>query len=355
LTGRPREAKLTANCLFSSGAGGPPAAPRSRENIPMARCRIVCRVRPGHFGSTWACEGFTLVELLVVVAIIGSLVGLLLPAVQMAREAGRRTSCGNNLKQVGLGIANYEQARKVYPSGRDARDQTGVSWAFRLLPYLEQQQIYSAFDKTARVDDDKNSVAMRSPVATFYCASRRGPTADRNFDNNDQPPLKKACAAGGDYAANAGSYYNYYVAANTRLDPKQAGPIFTLSAVQPRQVSDGLSRTFAVGERHIPPTTDSASPDMVQHDQGDTAFFAGDTPQTLFRDTYRGIADGSTDRSSRKYGSLHPGVTNFAFLDGHVEAIEIGADRDVLRWYCTIGDGNDPTAPADGGDTTLDP
>ena len=300
-------------------------------------------------------HGFTLVELLVVVAIIGTLIGLLLPAVQSAREAGRRLSCGNNLKQVGLGIGSYEVARKVYPSGRDARDPTGVSWAFRLLPYVEQLQIYTAFNKTARVDDDTNSVAMRSPVATFYCPSRRAPAADRNFDNNDQPPLKKGIAAGGDYAANAGSYYNYFIAANSVLDPKQAGPIFTFSAVQSRQVTDGLSRTFAGGERHIPQTTESASPDMVQHDQGDTAFFAGDTPQTLFRDTYRGLADGVADRSNRKYGSMHSMVTNFVFLDGHVEAIENGTDRDVLRWYCTIGDGNDPTAPTDGGDTTLDP
>ncbi len=118
-------------------------------------------------------HGFTLVELLVVIAIIGTLVGLLLPAVQAAREAGRRMTCTNNLKQVGLGIVNYEQARKIYPSGRDVRNQYGVSWAFRLLPYVEQSQIYAAYDKTASVDDDRNSVAMRTAVATFFCPSRR--------------------------------------------------------------------------------------------------------------------------------------------------------------------------------------
>ena len=139
-------------------------------------CASRMRLRSRSVGSCIR-HGFTLVELLVVVAIIGTLVGLLLPAVQSAREAGRRLSCGNNLKQVGLGIVSYEVARKVYPSGRDARDPTGVSWAFRLLPYVEQSQIYTAFNKTARVDDDINSVAMRSPVATFYCPSRRAPAA----------------------------------------------------------------------------------------------------------------------------------------------------------------------------------
>ena len=310
--------------------------------------------RSMHAPRPRATDGFTLVELLVVIAIIGTLVGLLLPAVQTAREAGRRLSCSNNLKQLGLGIANYEQARKIFPSGRDTKDPYGVSWAFRLLPYVEQSQIYAAYDKTARVDDDKNSTAMRTPVATFFCASRRSPAADRNFDNNDQPPLKKGVAAGGDYAANAGSYYNFGVS-GTPFDPKQSGPIYSYSAVQARQVSDGLSKTFAGGERHIPKTTQSASPDMVQHDQGDTAMFAADTPLTLFRDTVRGIADGPDDRNPRKYGSMHPAVTNFVFLDGHVEAIENGTDLTVLRWYCTVGDGNDPTAPPDDTDSTLDP
>jgi len=299
-------------------------------------------------------QGFTLVELLVVIAIIGTLVGLLLPAVQTAREAGRRMSCANNLKQLGLGIVNYEHARKTYPSGRDTKNQYGVSWAFRLLPYVEQTQIYASYDKNARVDEDANSVAMRTPVSTFFCASRRSPAADRNFDNNDQPPLKTGVAAGGDYAANAGSYYNYGVS-GTAFDPKQSGPIYTYSAVQSRQVTDGLSKTFAGGERHIPKTTQSSSPDMVQHDQGDTAIFAADTPLTIFRDTARGIADGPKDLNPRKYGSMHPAVTNFVFLDGHVEAIDNATDATLLRWYCTVGDGNDPTAPQDYTDSTQDP
>jgi prepilin-type N-terminal cleavage/methylation domain-containing protein/prepilin-type processing-associated H-X9-DG protein len=277
-------------------------------------------------------SGFTLVELLVVIAIIGTLVGLLLPAVQAARESARRMSCSNNLKQVGLGIVNYEQARKVFPSGRDTKNQYGVSWAFRLLPYAEQTQIFNAYDKTARVDDVKNSTAMRTPVSTFYCPSRRSPLADRNFDNDDQPPQVLSAAAGGDYAANAGSYFNYSVASGSTFDPKQGGPIHTYSSVKPQQVTDGLSKTFAGGERHIPKTTQSASADMVQHDQGDTAMFASDTPLTLFRDTVRGIADGPDDRNPRKYGSMHSLITNFLFLDGHVEAIDNGTDLTVLRW-----------------------
>lgn len=294
-------------------------------------------------------------ELLVVIAIIGTLVGLLLPAVQSAREAARRMSCSNNMKQVGLAIVGYEQARKSYPQGRNLREQTGISWGFLLLPYLEQTAIYNAYDKTARADDDKNIVAMRTPVSNFFCPSRRPPAADRNFDNNDAPPVVKGAAAGGDYAANAGTYYNYHWESDApTFDPKLGGPMHTYSRVQSRQVTDGLSKTFAMGEKHIPKTT-SGSADMMQHDQGDTAFFAADTPLTIFRDTARGIADGPSDLNPRKYGSLHPGVTNFVFLDGHVEPITSDTDTTVLRWYCTVGDGNDPTAPTDPGNSTLDP
>ncbi len=97
--------------------------------------------------------GFTLVELLVVIAIIGILVGLLLPAVQQAREAARRMQCSNNLKQLGLANLNYESTHKKFPIGFLDVRQTGNplkdggwSWATALLPYIEQSAIYNRFD-----------------------------------------------------------------------------------------------------------------------------------------------------------------------------------------------------------------
>lgn len=314
-------------------------------------------------------KGFTLVELLVVIAIIGVLIGLLLPAVQSAREAGRRMSCTNNLKQVGLAIANHEGVQKVFPKGRDSRTPGGVpegnpprlreaySWAFRILPFMEQQSIFDAYVPEKKVYEPENSRAMRTPVAGYYCPSRRAPASDRNFDNNNGTPPSEGIgvAAGGDYAANAGAYYSYAspdtsdgsVASDPRNVALYAGPIHTFSRIKAAQVSDGLSKTFAVGERHIPPPQADWSPDMVHYLQGDTAFFAADTPTTQFRDTLRGIASAPDDTSSRKFGSRHPGITNFVFLDGHVEAIANETDSDVLRWYCTIADGNDPTRPPD--------
>ena len=150
-------------------------------------------------------SGFTLIELLVVIAIIGVLVGLLLPAVQQAREAARRLSCVNHLKQIGLAVSLHADTQKHFPSGRKTRDPYDVSWAFRLLPFLEQTQIFDARnpDTTVPCWDPSNSTAFRTPVDTFYCPSRRSPAADRNFDNNNQPPVASGIgvAAGGDYVA----------------------------------------------------------------------------------------------------------------------------------------------------------
>ncbi|MBD14236.1 MAG: hypothetical protein CMJ72_03605, partial [Planctomycetaceae bacterium] len=87
--------------------------------------------------------GFTLVELLVVIAIIGVLIALLLPAVQAAREAARRSQCSNNLKQIGLGLLNYESARGHFPPGQykpeNVNEKSAYSWSVWHLPYIEQQ------------------------------------------------------------------------------------------------------------------------------------------------------------------------------------------------------------------------
>jgi len=269
--------------------------------------------------------------------------------VQSAREAARRTQCAANLRQVGLAILAHETGRRLYPTGRTSRHDDSYSWSFRLLPYLEEPAIFAAWVPGKPVYDDRNARAMRSPVAAFYCPSRRGPAADRNFDDQDRPPPVLAAAAGGDVAANAGSWYGY-APAGGRPDPKRAGPIFTYSRVRSGDVIDGMSKTFVVGERHIPPVNPAWPPEMVHRRQGDTAFFASDTPNVVFRDVGRGLAGGPDDPSDRGFGSRHPDVVQFVFLDGHVEPIGVDTAREILLRYALIGDGVDPTAGTEDGD-----
>jgi prepilin-type N-terminal cleavage/methylation domain-containing protein/prepilin-type processing-associated H-X9-DG protein len=301
-------------------------------------------------------RGFTLVELLVVIAIIGSLIALLLPAIQAAREAARRTSCVSNLKQIGLAVQTHHDSLKHYPTGRTRFDQYGVSWAYMLLPYLEMNTVYQSYNKTARVDDAKNSPAMRTPIEVYACPSRRTAAADRDFDNNDTPPVVRAAAALGDYAACAGIDYmngtlqssnsaDNGIKMDTRPELNESGAIFSFSKTQERFVTDGLSNTICIGEKHKPQTPANANPDMLHYAQGDNAFLAGDSPRTIFAGTGQGIATGPDDGAATKFGSEHNGLTHFQFLDGHVRGIKNDVDFQVLNWLGAIGD--DQVIPED--------
>src|SRR5689334_3443079 len=130
--------------------------------------------------------GFTLVELLVVIAIIGILVVLLLPAIQSAREAARRTQCVNNLKQIGVAILNYETTKRSFPFGRwnvtnDTSKHTvpdrpiqksnDQSWQVVALPYAEEQSIASQYDLRKAWFDAANRTAISAPLAIFICPS----------------------------------------------------------------------------------------------------------------------------------------------------------------------------------------
>jgi prepilin-type N-terminal cleavage/methylation domain-containing protein/prepilin-type processing-associated H-X9-DG protein len=309
-------------------------------------------------------SGFTLVELLVVIAIIGVLVALLLPAIQAARESARRNQCVNNLKQIGLALQSRHDAKKLFPSGRvglpvAATDsgvtEFGVSWAFELLPYLEQNNLYMALIKNVRVDDLRNALAMRTPVDMFYCPSRRQPAADRNFDNNDKPPLPESTnvAAGGDYAGNAGLKFNFgYDNPNGEPPGVEGGALYTFSRNSMKNVSDGTSQSLAVGERYIPSEDEvrQAHPNfdevMMHYYQGDTAFFSGDRAETVQRGTECGMAHGQAPPNTacgitnlnEQFGSEHGSTNNFVFLDGHVQAIANEVDPIMLQRVSTISD-----------------
>jgi prepilin-type N-terminal cleavage/methylation domain-containing protein len=270
-------------------------------------------------------HGFTLVELLVVIAIIGILVALLLPAIQAAREAARRTQCTSQLREIGLAIQNFHDAKRHFPTGRNSPDQFGVSWAYYILPQLEEQALYDAYVAAERVDSDLNAPAMRSPIAVYACPSRRRPAADRDFDNNGAAPLVRAAAVLGDYAGNAGLEEDMGMEGNDfadgRINLTLAGPIYSGSKINARQVTDGLSKTLAVGERHIPPEQSDWDEQLIHLEQGDNCFLAADSLMTVLRGAEDGLADGPDDDDQDVFGGPHPGVTLFVFLDGHAESL----------------------------------
>jgi prepilin-type N-terminal cleavage/methylation domain-containing protein/prepilin-type processing-associated H-X9-DG protein len=278
-------------------------------------------------------RAFTLVELLVVIAIIGVLVALLLPAIQAAREAARRSQCSNNLKQLGLAVQMHHDAKQAYPTGRNASDTRSVSWAYYSLPYLEQNTMFRAYRKELEVFDDLNSQTFRTPVPTFFCPSRRGPAADRDFDNNDAPTTKPGVAAGGDYAANAGESMG---AEGDAYDPTETGPIFTRSRINARHVTDGTSNTFCLGEKYITELVEEdetpPEPGREHAYRGDSSIFAGDSRETVLRGTdERFPSSVPDDDDNERFGSEHNQQAHFAFLDGSVRVISYSIDEGVYE------------------------
>jgi len=196
-------------------------------------------------------RGFTLIELLVVIAIIAVLVALLLPAVQQAREAARRSSCKNNLKQIGLALHNYHDTHTALPPGYvvqiDFRSSWG--WSSYLLPFLDQAPLYQQLDvgsqplATALTNANLLDL-MQKPISGFRCPSDTSPEVNNEHTLRDVNDVEQEVASSNYLGVHDGDYWS-----NVTGEQHQ-GTFFANTNRSFRDYTDGLSNTIVVGERN---------------------------------------------------------------------------------------------------------
>lgn len=208
--------------------------------------------------------GFTLVELLVVIAIIGTLIGLLLPAIQSARESARRSQCQSNFKQITLGLLLYEASRKTFPpamkveAGSDAGNFNGATrrenWVVAILPFVEEQPLFDAYDRSKSPSDAGNALVRGTMLSVMMCPTDSFNRQSFMGSQGTQSALFGNGWARGNYAANASLWYcgrNDWYSGSTDAgwnDSTRRGVMGINRSVPPRQITDGLSKTCLLGE-----------------------------------------------------------------------------------------------------------
>ncbi|EAQ82258.1 DUF1559 domain-containing protein [Blastopirellula marina] len=320
-------------------------------------------------------SGFTLVELLVVIAIIGVLIALLLPAVQQAREAARRMSCQNNLKQIGLGLHNYHDTYKSFPigsrhsSGSLADPGFGVSWWLGMLPFIEQGNLS---DQLTVVGNHPGSLSSGGGGA-YDGHSVNGPIVnDREITAMICPssPLQAVRSSGYSYTITCPQYTGISGAANDMLGfsansatrewvgyqsgvASIGGMLTPLKAVKMRDATDGLSNTIIVGEQSdfVADTSGNKTATINNH-QGfmcginKTAF--GFSERTFNTTTIMYPINGSTlaltgvknnDGLNNGIFSAHPGGAQVAVSDGSVRFLSENLNLTTLKLLATRDDG----------------
>ncbi|MDO4584324.1 MAG: DUF1559 domain-containing protein [Planctomycetia bacterium] len=318
-------------------------------------------------------KAFTLVELLVVIAIIGMLVGLLLPAVQQAREAARQMQCNNHLRQQALACLNHESTQRALPSSGwvwpwegdpdlGFRYQCG-SWAYSLLPFLEQQALWGlGQDGIWEINDTQKEGAterMRQPVSTFYCPSRR-PAIAYPLNNATSANCNRSevtLSSKNDYAANSGDTYNVWYGDYSTIRSEynndrtpatyETGTIYPRSFVPLSEIRDGTSNTYLIGEKFL-----RADKYTDGREDGDdhTAWTGADNDrlrkcQYTSTGQYRPLQDRIGLSNTLVFGSSHSGSFGMALCDGSVHRITYAIDPLVHSYLGKKADGNVATLP----------
>jgi prepilin-type N-terminal cleavage/methylation domain-containing protein len=313
-------------------------------------------------------SGFTLVELLVVITIIGILIALLLPAVQAAREAARMMQCKNNLKQLALGCVNHEAASGRYPTGGWGWHWTGDpdmgndwlqpgGWVYNVLPYIEQPDLHDVGIGVGVWNSPAKKDANMQRFATSFnginCPTRRKSLAIPRSGGwdvyNCSAPLALTRS---DYAANGGDVWTEInIGYVTIGDPKDApaarnifgkmakdtsGIMFAGSEIKPTDVTDGTSNTYLLGEKYV-----SADHYEDGQDIGDNegALIGDDRDITRWGGpSYPPSPDTPGSSSDLIFGSAHATGFNMALCDGAVQTMSYQIDLQTHAWLCNRHD-----------------
>lgn len=321
---------------------------------------------------------FTLVELLVVIAIIGILIALLLPAVQAAREAARRSSCTNNLKQVGLAMLNYESARKTFPAGRYGCDQGQVQPAVpaeyqcgydpaqshaasgfvSILPYIEGSAEFSLakldaggiwrFDSgpyyPSWLNDPERKQLITTRPASYVCPSGapQMTCADCQSYSSGVWRTEEKAGAIGSYALSQGTYGPSELGSSREKWRNDGMFIFRIKRHR-KHVSDGLSKTIGGGEVRGADTNDGYNAWSYAFRHG-SAMRSTELPMNI-PGNYAGAECRYGPCWNGAFGSHHSGGANFFFVDGHVTYISENITQLAYRAASTIAGAESLTIP----------
>jgi prepilin-type N-terminal cleavage/methylation domain-containing protein len=294
--------------------------------------------------------GFTLVELLVVIAIIGILIAMLLPAIQACREAGRRMTCSNNLRQLGLGLLNYHDSRKLFPPGGVTRGNccttpSYTNWAIEILPFIEQSSLFKRYDQKSFNEDPVNAGVRETLLSVHCCPTDPTSTQLAEPESGAVGPFKYRR---GTYRAMTGrtdGYLDWTSDRDYTYKMEWRGVLHTtgtqsLSPESLKNITDGSSHTLMLGEgaskSHQSRSTFWAYT-YVCYNKG----YAVPESRTLMLDYDRCVATSGANGyypCKRGWGSYHALGLNFVLCDGSVRVIPKDIDMELFCRLSTIAE-----------------
>ena len=308
-------------------------------------------IRASRRGYGRIAHGFTLVELLVVIAIIGTLVGLLLPAVQVAREASRRSECQNKLRQLGVGLANYESARRQLPSGADGyawtSATTNASMLVKILPFIEHQDLYQRWNFTLPVSSSPNNAVANTLIPQFFCPSYTGAKQGSTAYITSGLTCYATCYVG---------VFGWHGTDNQALTKtglgRQRGAFHIDSNTKTKDITDGLSKTLVFGEfrpdflRVLSPTfynqtgSEAIGPNARWSPWAASIFLEniGSVKGMKYvpNQVFAAYNDRTRDVWPLPFSSGHPAGTSMLYGDGAVTFVSENVDITVWRNLSTI-------------------